>query len=196
MKIYIDSIGNRNYTANWKANELIFSGATFSRTYGDATSSVSFTGASNGTGLYTYTEKSEKNSSGSNTNYIEVSGTNITIQNTIPAGTYKYVVNAYDYGSGSTKDAEFTINVAKAASAVYCNSAQTYTGGEFQSPLPPFRHVASLGREPAAHLFRAGGGYERQAGGRSVRLHGAGFAFPGYPARLGADEADDAPCLC
>ena len=119
------STGNKNYIANWEVNELIFTGTTINRTYGDSTN-TSFTGATNGTDSYTYIEKG-----GTAANYASVSGTTITIQNTIPVGTYTYIVTATDNNSGATKDATFTINIGKKATTMSLSSTSaTVNWGE------------------------------------------------------------------
>ena len=101
--------------AKWTANALTFSNQSKSVTFSTSAQTVTITGASNGTGSYTYTEKSEKNSGGTATNFISISGTTITLAASTTAGTYTYVVTAKDNNSAVTKDATITITVAKAA---------------------------------------------------------------------------------
>ena len=114
--------GNTNKTflssgtlyAKWTAVNLNFSGKTITKIYSTTQQTESFTAASNGTGSYTYSEKSETNSAGVATNFITVSGTTITIAAGTTAGTYTYVVTAKDNNTLATKDATFTITIGKA----------------------------------------------------------------------------------
>ena len=115
--------------AKWQANELIFSGKTITKTFSTGAQTETFTGASNGTGSYTYSEVSEKNSSGTATSYITVSGTTITIAASTPVGTYTYVVRAKDNNNGATKDVTFTIVINKASfSCTTSKGNYTYAG--------------------------------------------------------------------
>ena len=95
------------------ANELTFANQTVNNTFNTSSQTINITPATNGTGSYTYTEKSEKNSSGANTNYLSISGTTITVAANTPAGTYTYVITAKDKNSGVTKDATYTITIGK-----------------------------------------------------------------------------------
>ena len=106
--------------AKWNPNPLIFNGGTIDKSYSTSAQTETFTAATNGTGTYTYKEVSEKNSSGTATSYISVSGTKITINAKTPAGSYTYVVKATDSNSGSKKDATFTINIAKVDVSLDC----------------------------------------------------------------------------
>ena len=115
--------------AQWKANALNFADQTITKTFSTSTQTASITGATNGTGTYSYSEVSEKNSSGTSTNYISISGTTINIAASTPAGTYSYVIRATDSNSKVTKDATYkiVINKAATANAGKCNSL-TYNG--------------------------------------------------------------------
>ena len=114
--------------AVWIPNQLNFANQTINKTFSTGAQTAGITGASNGTGSYTYTEKSEKNASGTATNYISISGTTINIAASTPAGTYTYVITAKDNNSGVTKDATYTINVARAKNASASASNKTYNG--------------------------------------------------------------------
>ena len=120
--------GKLQLYARWTANQLNFANQTISKTFSTGTQTAGITGASNGTGSYTYTEKTEKNASGTATNYISISGTTINIAASTPAGTYTYVITAKDNNSGVTKDATYTINVARAKNASASASNKTYNG--------------------------------------------------------------------
>ena len=120
--------GKLQLYARWTANQLNFTNQTINKTFSTGAQTAGITGASNGTGSYTYTEKSEKNASGTATNYISISGTTINIAASTPAGTYTYVITAKDNNSGVTKDATYTINVARAKNASASASNKTYNG--------------------------------------------------------------------
>ena len=120
--------GKLQLYAIWTANQLNFANQTINKTFSAGTQTAGITGASNGTGSYTYTEKTEKNASGTATNYISISGTTINIAASTPAGTYTYVITAKDNNSGVTKDATYTINVARAKNASASASNKTYNG--------------------------------------------------------------------
>ena len=105
--------GNYNLYALWNANELIFNGDdTISKVYSTSSQEVTITGASNGTGSYTYTEVSEKKDN-VDTDYITINNTTITLSSSIPAGVYTYIVKATDTNSGSEKNATYTITITK-----------------------------------------------------------------------------------
>ena len=120
--------GKLQLYARWTANQLNFANQTINKTFSTGTQTAGITGASNGTGSYTYTEKTEKNAAGTATNYISISGTTINIAASTPAGTYTYVITAKDNNSGVTKDATYTINVARAKNASASASNKTYNG--------------------------------------------------------------------
>ena len=110
----VSTPNNHTIYAKWTANELIFSSQEKSVTYSTSLQTIIIEGASDGTGSYAYTEKSEKNASNNNdTNYISIEGTTITLLASTPAGTYTYIVTATDNNSGKTKDATITITVDK-----------------------------------------------------------------------------------
>ena len=120
--------GKLQLYARWTANQLNFANQTINITFSTGTQTAGITGASNGTGSYTYTEKTEKNAAGTATNYISISGTTINIASSTPVGTYTYVITAKDNNSGVTKDATYTINVARAKNASASASNKTYNG--------------------------------------------------------------------
>lgn len=99
--------------AKWTANELTFTNQTIKKVFSTSAQTFSVTAATNGTGSYTYSEVSEKNSAGTATSYISISGTTVTIAANTPAGTYTYVIRAKDNNSAKTKDATYTITLAR-----------------------------------------------------------------------------------
>ena len=120
--------GNTNLYAIWSANELIFNGDdTISKVYSTSQEEVTITGASNGTGTYTYTEVSEKKDN-VDSNYITIDNTTITLSGSIPAGIYTYVVQATDTKSGSSKEATYTITITKQKSDEVTNLNVTPEG--------------------------------------------------------------------
>ena len=100
--------------ATTTANELMFANQEINKTYSTSSQTANIIGASNGTGAYTYIEKTETNANQENTNYISIAGTTITIADNTPIGAYTYVVTATDSGSGIAKDATITIIIGKA----------------------------------------------------------------------------------
>ena len=113
--------------ADFGANALTFANQSISKNFSASAQTASVTAASNGTGTYTYSEVSEKNSGGTATSYISLSGTTITIAANTPASTYTYVIRATDSGTGKTKDATYTITVNKVAATITCSN-KTFSG--------------------------------------------------------------------
>ena len=92
--------------ARWIGNELVFNDQSLGNgTSGTAFTSSAFTGASNGTGNYTYTIKSGAPSGAT----ISTANRTISFPNTATAGTYEVVVLASDTVSNKTKEAKMTI---------------------------------------------------------------------------------------
>ena len=114
--------------AVWIPNQLNFANQTITKTFSTGAQTAGITGAGNGTGSYAYTEKSEKNASGTATNYISISGTTINIAANTPAGTYTYVITAKDNNSKVTKDATYTIKIERAKTATAAAANKTYNG--------------------------------------------------------------------
>ena len=119
---------NKSIYAYWQANQLVFNGATYTKDSTTTAQTIGITGASNGTGNYTYTEKSEILNGVSYTNNISISGTTITLNANLPGGTYYYTVTARDTVSGATKDAVFTIKVNDKPKATLVCANATYNG--------------------------------------------------------------------
>mgnify|MGYP000519576318 CR=1 FL=1 len=121
-------VTDTTYYAHWNANPLNFENQTISKTFSTSEQKADITGASNGTGNYTYTEKTEKNSAQKDTNYISINGTTITIAANTPADTYTYVIVATDNNSKVTKEATYTIKIERAKTANAGASDKTYNG--------------------------------------------------------------------
>ena len=121
-------VTDTTYYAHWNANPLNFANQTISKTFSTSEQKANITGASNGTGNYTYAEKTEKNSAQKDTNYISINGTTITITANTPADTYTYVIVATDNNSKVTKEATYTIKIERAKTANAGASDKTYNG--------------------------------------------------------------------
>ena len=121
-------VTDTTYYAHWNANPLNFANQTISKTFSTSEQKANITGASNGTGSYTYAEKTEKNSAQKDTNYISINGTTITISANTPADTYTYVIVATDNNSKVTKEATYTIKIERAKTANAGASDKTYNG--------------------------------------------------------------------
>ena len=126
----VEVTSDQTIYAHWTANQLNFANQTITKTFSTNAQTANITDASNGTGSYTYTEKTETNASGTATNYISINGTTINIAANTPAGTYTYVITATDNGSKVTKDATYTITIGKAAATnpTLSNTTLTYNG--------------------------------------------------------------------
>ena len=112
-------------TANWTANDLTFNNQTLNTgTYGTAYTSNAFTGASNGTGSYTYAIKSGAPSGATLSNDRKISFTNTT-----PAGTYNVVVMATDTVNNKTKDATMKIVINPKAITITAKDQSITYGG-------------------------------------------------------------------
>ena len=121
-------VTDTTYYAHWNANPLNFANQTISKTFSTSEQKANITVASNGTGNYTYAEKTEKNSAQKDTNYISINGTTITIAANTPADTYTYVIVATDNNSKVTKEATYTIKIERAKTANAGASDKTYNG--------------------------------------------------------------------
>ena len=121
-------VSDTTYYAHWTANQLNFANQTITKTFSTNAQTANITDASNGTGSYTYTEKTETNASGTATNYISINGTTINIAANTPAGTYTYVITATDNSSKVTKDATYTIKIERAKTATAAAANKTYNG--------------------------------------------------------------------
>ena len=112
-------VGSSRYLdATWTANALTFNDQSISKTFSTSAQTFSVTGASNGTGTYTYSIKSQPSGS-----YFTISGTTVTMKASTPAGTYSVVITAKDSNSNATKDATYTVTVGKATG--YINISTT-----------------------------------------------------------------------
>lgn len=105
--------------ANWIINELTFEDQTLdSGTYGTVYTSNVFTGASNGSGSYTYTIKSGAPDGAT----IDSINRTISFTSTTTPGTYNVVVTAKDSNTNKTKDATMTIIINKKSSTLSLSS--------------------------------------------------------------------------
>ena len=120
---------NTSIYTKWAPNPLYFDNQSFNAFIINKQQTLTFTGASNGTDHYTYSETSEKNSSGTATSYFSVSGTTITIASNVAEGTYYLVVHVEDTESGSVKDATMTIEMKYNPAVLKCKN-RTYNGSE------------------------------------------------------------------
>ena len=102
-----------NLYPHYVANELIFDDQTIDDTYSTLKITTPITPATNGTGDYTYSISSAKDSLDNDVNYFEVQGENIVVKEGAPAGTYTVVVKAYDNDSLKEKEATYTFNIGK-----------------------------------------------------------------------------------
>nr|MCR5553149.1 InlB B-repeat-containing protein [bacterium] len=132
--------GNVTVTITAEANALTFNAQTLTAGKYKVAYSQSFTGASNGTGTYTYATTSVTyngsalSASGGTYNGLSQSGTTISGTPTKP-GTYVFTITATDSGSSATKSAAMTITInnrsvtitAKAQSITYGNSISSAT---------------------------------------------------------------------
>ncbi len=109
----VNKTENHTLFAHWIANQLIVNGDTnIDLIYSTSSQTATINEATNGTGNYTYIEKSETNGE-DHTNYISLNGTEVTVAANTPAGTYVYVVTVTDTVSGSNIDVTYTINIGR-----------------------------------------------------------------------------------
>ena len=115
---------NSTYYAHWTANALTFNDQSKTLTFNTSSQTTSITGASNGTGSYTYSI-----TAGNDSSYFSISGTTITAKASTPAGTYKLTVQAKDNNSAVTKSATITITVGKKVDSITLSAkSASYTG--------------------------------------------------------------------
>ena len=129
---------NITITANFSANELSFENQTIDLVFDTEAQTANVTPATNGTGNYTYAEVSEKIKGGDETNYISLAGTVLTIAANTPAGTYEFVIEATDIGSGVKAQATYTIKVEQAKGSIRYETtsmSKTYGTDPFTNPL-------------------------------------------------------------
>ena len=123
--------GNITMTPNVMANALTFNDQSKTVTYNPTTNqNISITGASNGSGSYSYSIIS-----GNDNSYFSISGTTITVKSNTPANTsgYKITVRAIDTNSKVTKDATITIIVDKKSVTKPTSSADKVYNAEEQN---------------------------------------------------------------
>ncbi|HCJ31386.1 MAG TPA: hypothetical protein DHV70_00595, partial [Firmicutes bacterium] len=118
--VTIDS--TRDITVKWNVNGLTFSNQSKIITYSESSQSFNISGASNGTGSYSYSIIS-----GDTNGNFSIDGLTISTNKdkVPPTGTYQLTVRAKDINSGKTKDAIITITI-KPATITY--TASSYEG--------------------------------------------------------------------
>ena len=127
------SLSDKTSTATWgssitvPAATISFSPQTLSKTFSTSSQTVSFTGASGGSGSYSYTKKTETNSSNVTTNYFSLSGHTFTIAASTPANTYKMGVTAKDNATGATANVIITVVIKKASGGTVTFNDQNFT---------------------------------------------------------------------
>ena len=126
----VEKTENHTLFAHWNANSLIVEGETsIGFTYSTTSQTANINEASNGSGNYTYTEKSESDGT-NNTNYISLSGTEITVAPSTPAGIYTYIVTVKDTTSGAEVDVIYTITIGRKKVTVPTCGTFTYNKSE------------------------------------------------------------------
>ena len=131
--------------AGWAANAITFNDQTLAEGTKNIAYSKSFTGASNGSGTYSYAIISVTNNgtavtaSSGKYNGLSLSGTTISGTPTV-AGTYVFNVRATDTSSSVTKDANITITIndtltvpSQSGSLTYNGSSRTPTWSNYDS---------------------------------------------------------------
>ena len=116
---------NTTLVAKASTNELDFDNQNINKTFNTDSQTFNITGATGGSGTYTYTEVSEKKGD-TPTNYISISGTTVTVAADTPAGTYTYVIKAKDTVTGAEKQATYTIVLSKKDAT--CPTLDNYSG--------------------------------------------------------------------
>ena len=117
-------VGNVTMTPNVTVNALEFSAQEKSVTYNSVDQNVTITGASNGSGNYSYAI-----TDGNTSNYFTISGTTITVKASTPAGTYALSVVVFDKTTGATSEkTTITIKVNPKTITPTAQSAN-YNGG-------------------------------------------------------------------
>mgnify|MGYP004663841807 FL=1 len=115
-------------TVTYKANELKFDNQTVDRDYSDNVQSINLTGASNGTGSYTY-----QIVSGNSNNYFSINGLALSIKAGTSAGVYTLTVRAIDTKSNMTKDINVSITINRISPAIKSEDKTVdYTGSRIE----------------------------------------------------------------
>ena len=123
--------GNKTWTANTTVNALTFTAQTLTAGTYNTAYSKAFTGASNGSGTYTYAitgvtlDGTALTASSGKYNGMSLSGT--TISGTPTAkGTYVFTIKATDSNTGATKEAAMTVVINPADPT--CPTLTAYSG--------------------------------------------------------------------
>ena len=130
----VTNASNHTVFAIWSANAITFNDQTISSTYNPTEAkTANFTGATNGTGSYSYAI-----TAGNDSGYFTNSNTTITVKAGTPAGSYALTVRATDDNSKVTKDATITVQVNKASASIsfaQSSISKTYGDGTFNNTL-------------------------------------------------------------
>ena len=115
-------------TVTYKANELKFDNQTVDRNYSDNFQSINLTGASNGTGSYTY-----QIVSGNSNNYFSINGLALSIKAGTSVGVYTLTVRAIDTKSNMTKDINVSVTINRISPAIKSEDKTVdYTGSKIE----------------------------------------------------------------
>ena len=106
---------------NWTPNALTFNNQSISKSFSTSAQTFNVTEASNGTDTYTYAISSQPSG-----NYFTISGTKVTIKANTPAGSHEVVIKATDSNSKVTKEATYTVAIAKVNAT--CPTISDWTG--------------------------------------------------------------------
>ena len=99
-----------NLYATYTANEISLANQSYTLTYSTSSQTQVITGATNGTGSYTYAI-----TAGNASSYFSISGTTITVAAGAQAGTYSLTVQATDDETAKTATATITITIINSA---------------------------------------------------------------------------------
>lgn len=106
--------GGATYNPTGTLTGLSFTNQVITKQYSSSQQTFNIVPAIGGSGNYTYTEVSEKNSSNSSTSYFSISSGNVTISASTPINTYSYVIKVTDNSSNATVNATYTIQIVGA----------------------------------------------------------------------------------
>ena len=122
--VTIDS--TRNITVKWNVNELTFSNQSKTITYSESSQSFNISGASNGTGSYSYSIISGDTNGNFGIDGLTISTNKDKVP---PTGTYQLTVRAKDINSGKTKDAIITVTIKPATITYTVSSYEGFYDG-------------------------------------------------------------------
>ena len=122
--VTIDS--TRDITVKWNANGLTFSNQSKIITYSESSQSFNISGASNGTGSYSYSIISGDTNGNFGIDGLTISTNKDKVP---PTGTYQLTVRAKDINSGKTKDAIITVTIKPATITYTVSSYEGFYDG-------------------------------------------------------------------